>query len=396
MSTIDASPLPYAVAIVESDPRARTRLALLLGESIGEARTHASIDDLADSVPEGTPCLVILGPSHSDQFGLLQVERLTRSRREIGVVLVVDQLSTDTLQAALRAGVRDVVAGGDAAQLFEALTRVGETLSRMPRAPAAAPPVIEAVTGELGKVITIFSTKGGAGKSVLACNLALTLARRSDRPVVLVDADLQFGDVAVMLKLAPTHTIVDAVANLHRLDLPYLQSLLIRHSSGLLVLAAPIEPAFADQVSPANLLQVIDMLKTFCGHVVIDTRPMFDEMMLEVLEKSDDILLIAGLDLPNIKNVKLGLQTLRMLNLPMGKIHLVLNRANSKVHMDVAEVERTLQMKAAAQIPSDIVVPQSVNKGVPAVISAPKSGVARSIEQLSMMFIAPDQPKKRR
>src|SRR6185369_866751 len=115
------------------------------------------------------------------------------------------------------------------------------------------------------------------------------------------------------------------------------------------------------------------MLRTFAEYVIVDTPAYFNDVVLGLIEISDDVLLVAGMDIPNIKNVKIGLQTLRLLNTPMSKLRLVLNRANSKVKLDVGEVERTLQMKADALIPSDIIVPRSVNKGVPFVLDEPKS-----------------------
>jgi pilus assembly protein CpaE len=250
---------------------------------------------------------------------------------------------------------------------------------------------------QIGRMITVFSTKGGAGKSVVASNLAVALARKADGPVVLVDADLQFGDVAVMLKLTPQHTIVEAVSAIDRLDPQLLQSLLIRHEpSGVLVLPAPLEPAFADQVSASDMNKIVSILKTFCAYVVIDTPAHFNEVVLGLLEDSDDIVLIAGMDIPNIKNVKLGLQTLRLLNIPVSKLKLILNRANSKAKLDVGEVERTLGIKADALIPSDVAVPQSVNKGVPVLIDSPKAGVARSFEQLAELFNTADVKSARR
>ena len=122
------------------------------------------------------------------------------------------------------------------------------------------------------------------------------------------------------------------------------------------------------------MVQIVELLRTFCGYVVIDTPAYFNDVVLGLIEESDEVLLVAGMDIPNIKNVKIGLQTLRLLNMPMSKLHLVLNRANSKVKLDVSEVERTLQIKAESLIPSDVVVPQSVNKGTPVVLDAPKSG----------------------
>lgn len=247
------------------------------------------------------------------------------------------------------------------------------------------------------QVITVFSTKGGAGKSVVASNLAVLLAGRSEKPVVLVDADLQFGDIAVMLKLAPQHTVVDAVSSIDRLDVDRLKSLLATHQpSGLLVLPAPREPAFADQITAANMIEILNLLRSFAGYVVIDTPAYFNEVVLGLIEESTDLLLVAGMDIPNIKNVKIGLQTLRMLNTPMSKIHLVLNRANSKVKLDVAEVERTLQVKAECQLPSEIAVPQSVNKGTPVVIDAPRSAVSRSFEHLADLFSLPAEAKRKK
>jgi pilus assembly protein CpaE len=247
-----------------------------------------------------------------------------------------------------------------------------------------------------GRLITVFSTKGGAGKSVIAVNLAVTLARRSTRPVVLVDADLQFGDVAVMLKLAPQHTIVDAVNAIDKLDGPLLQSLLARHDpSELLVMPAPLEPAFADQIGSSQMLRIIELLRQTSEFVVVDAPAYFNDVVLGLIEASDDVLLVAGMDIPNIKNVKIGLQTLRLLNIPLSKLKLILNRANSKVKLDVGEVERTLGIKADCLVPSDVVVPQSVNRGTPVVLDAPKSGVAKSLEQLADIFISADAKRKR-
>jgi pilus assembly protein CpaE len=310
----------------------------------------------------------------------------------VGAILIAEQLTTEVLQQALRAGVRDVLPLQDMSQLAITVKRVGDMLSSGPsNVPAVMDPNGFGGAPEPsgnGQVITVFSTKGGAGKSMIACNVAVRLARQSDRPVALVDADLQFGDVAVMLKLAPQHTIVDAVGSIDRMDAGMLQSLLVTHEpSGLLVLPAPLEPAFADQIRGEEMVRIVEVLRSFCSHVVIDTPAYFNDVVLGLIEVSDDVLLVAGMDIPNIKNVKIGLQTLRLLNTPMSKLRLVLNRANSKVKLDVSEVEKTLQVKADALIPSDVVVPQSVNKGMPVVLAAPKAAVTRAIEQLADTFL---------
>ena len=382
-----------AVAVVDADQSARSRLAMQLGQG---ATPFASINDLASRLGS-IPVVIVLGPSFAGSPELAAVEQLLAARRDVGAIMVTNELSTEMLQRALRSGVKDVLqAPVEPVQLAEAVARVASGLVMAAPVPVA-PGVIEG-DGELGRVITVFSTKGGAGKSVVATNLAVTLARRAPRPVVLVDADLQFGDIAVMLKLSPQHTIVDAVSALDRLDMPLLQSLLIDHeSSGLKVLPAPLEPAFADQIGAPEMVRIVEMLRTFCSFVIIDTPAYFNDVVLGLIEVSDDVLLVAGMDIPNIKNVKIGLQTLRLLNTPMDKLRLVLNRANSKVKLDVGEVERTLGIQAQSLIPSDVVVPQAVNKGEPVVLSAPRSGVTQAINQLADIFLpaTADKRKKR-
>jgi pilus assembly protein CpaE len=162
------------------------------------------------------------------------------------------------------------------------------------------------------------------------------------------------------------------------------------------VLPGPLEPAFADQIGATEMVRIVEMLRTFCSYVIIDTPAYFNDVVLGLIEVSDDVLLVAGMDIPNIKNVKIGLQTLRLLNTPMDKIRLILNRSNSKVKLDVGEVERTLGIQAECLIPSDIVVPQSVNKGEPVVLSAPKSGVTQAMNQLADLFVKVPSDKRKR
>jgi pilus assembly protein CpaE len=372
------------VIVLDDDQAVRSRLAMQLGE---RAEAVGSLDAMTVQLG-GSPTVVVLGPSYGSSEALASAQAAVRGRPEVATVLVTDELTTELLQRALRSGVRDVLAAPVETQaLAESVDSIGTTLGPAPvTIDLSAPIITEPVEGR-GQVLTVFSTKGGAGKSVIAVNMAVSLAKRSDKPVVLIDADLQFGDIAVMLKLAPQHTIVDAVGSLDRLDPVLLQQYLVRHEpSGLYVLAAPLEPSFADQISAGEMVKIIEMLRGLCEWVVIDTPAYFNEVVLGIIEESDDVLLVAGMDIPNIKNVKIGLQTLRLLNVPMTKLHLVLNRANSKVKLDVGEVERTLQVKAEALVPSDVVVPQSVNKGTPVVLDSPKSGVAKSLEQLTSHF----------
>lgn len=410
------SPVRVAVAVVEPDDHQRARLVTMLGSSVS---AFAQLEELVARLSGGIGVVVVLGPSCADEATLAMSARISAQYPNVASVLVTDELTTALLQQALRAGVRDVVTvGNDPAVLAQSVQRVALTFDQVATAPAQAAvqasvaqdqPVSPAqpeipVRAEDGeppvdcKVITVFSTKGGSGKSVLATSLAVALARSTDKPVCLVDADLQFGDVAVMLKLAPRHTMADILPVVDRLDAPLLDSLLVTHEpTGLKVLPAPLEPAYADQISSAHLTKVIEVLRTFCAYVVVDTPSYFNDVVLGAVEASDKVVLLSGLDVPNIKNLKIGLQTLRLLETPEDKLLLALNRADSKVKLDVGEVERTLQFKATCLIPSDVVVPQSINKGETVITFAPKSGVAKAITQLAESFMpAVQRPKKRR
>ena len=385
LHSVETNASPLNVAVVDDDPKLRTRLAMQLGEA-SRATAFPSLAAVEERLAAG-PLVVVVGPSFATTAGMGEVSRLTRTRAGTEAVMVVHELSTEILQQAIRSGISDVLAlPAESGQLREAVDRAAEHLNVV-----ALPPSLTTVpTGapsDRGRIVTVFSTKGGAGKSFVATNLAGILARRNSKPVVLIDADLQFGDVAVMLGMAPAHTIIDAVNVMDRLDADLLKSLLIRHEpTGLYVLAAPIEPAFADSVSLPHMKRILEVLTSFCSHVVIDTPASFNDIVLGVLEEADDIVLMAGMDIPHIKNTKIGLQTLRLLHIPASKVKLTLNRANSKVKLDIADVERTLQMKADCLLPSDIAVPQSINKGVPIILDAPRSGVARNLERMADLF----------
>src|SRR5581483_9485775 len=336
-ATIDLAP-PYDLALVEPDPALRADLAADLGDR--DAAIFAEPGGLAERLVPGRRTVVVFGPSLADPVGLDEIDALTRTRPELGAILVVPELSTGLFREALRSGARDVLAFPvEPGAITESVDRVGRSLVG-----TAPPPPLEHT--EAGRIITVSSMKGGSGKTVVATNLAVTLARRSERPVVLVDADLQFGDVAVMLRLNAPHTIVDAIPAMDGLDAQFLRGLLVRHDPPrLLVLPAPLDPSLAERVGGPDMLRILEVLRSFCSYVVIDTPAQFNDVVLSVIEASDDIVVVAGMEIPNIKNTKLGLQTLQRLGVPESKLRLLVNRSNSKVQLDVKEVERTLGLK---------------------------------------------------
>jgi pilus assembly protein CpaE len=219
-------------------------------------------------------------------------------------------------------------------------------------------------------------------------NTALSLAQWGDPSrVVIIDADLQFGDVCISLQVDPKHTIVDAARDIDKLDEPLLESLIARHTSGMRVLSAPLEPSLADEVSTQVVVKTIGMLKRMFDYIVIDTAPFLDEPVLSILERSDVVLLVVDMDLPSVKNAKLALDTLRLIKFPFEKIKLVLNRVNSKARLDIDELERSLGLEVQAAVSSDKLVPRAVNEGEPVVSLYPRSRVARDLRSVARLVV---------
>jgi pilus assembly protein CpaE len=299
-------------------------------------------------------------------------------------MLVADEVTSDLLRRGMRAGVSDVLETPlDEPKIEAAIEQFGHDVLK--RQNVSVKPMASGEGAE-GRLVTITSAKGGSGKTVVATNVALLLNRIPDVKVCLVDADLQFGDVCLVLQLEPRFTMVNASHELHHLDGELLDSLLTEHPSGLKVLAAPLEPAFADDITTTGLMQMVDVLLENFDYVVIDTASMLDELILSLFEKSDDILMIVDMDLPSVKNAKLALETMRLLKFSTANVKLVMNRSNAKARLDNKEIESALKMRISAAVPSDAVVAASVNEGRPVVETDPKSKVAKGFESVATLI----------
>jgi pilus assembly protein CpaE len=382
---------PYDVAVVEPDPNLRTRLAV----ELSGAAQFETMEDLVQRLDPSRPVVAVFGPGFASPIGFQHVHRVTSSHTSLGVVFAVYELSTDILQQALRAGARDAVVIGGEASLNQSVDRVGQLLAGAATVRAQAP---AARTGNPGRLISVFSTKGGVGKTCVAINVAAAMARRSPEPVVLVDGDLQFGDVAVMLGLQAQNTVLDAAAAVQYGDLELTQTLASKDpTTGLLVLPAPIESMPADALLPGEMVSICAAMQAVAGHVVIDLPSVFNDYVLAVIEASDDVLLVGSMDIPSIKNLKIGMQQLDLQAVAGPKLKLVLNHANAKVKLDVKEIERVLGMSANFPIPDDLAVPISVNAGRPVVVDDPKAPVTRALECVADALLGPiEVPKKGR
>ena len=248
-----------------------------------------------------------------------------------------------------------------------------------------------------GRVVTVFSPKGGTGKTVTATNLAASFSKHAAKRTLLLDLDLQFGDAAIMLGIEPEKTIQDLVVAPGELDPEKLSGYTTRHSSGVDVLPAPIRPEDAELVTEQKLARLLEVAKESYDVIVVDTSPFFHGPMLATLDRTDDLLLVCGLDVPTIKNVRLSLQTLDLLSFPTERIRVVLNRANSNVGMKRGEVEAALEQRVRYEIPSDRAVPLAVNRGNPAVVSDPKADFSRAMREMakSLQPVEPSASKRK-
>lgn len=352
----------------------------------GRLPTVRSITEAVATIEGGELRMVLIGPSISNEEGIDAVRTLRNEDPSLILIAVADQVTSGLLRAAMRAGISEVIeAPLTEEKIEEAIKQFANDVLK--RKVAAVVPV--ATHQDEGQILVVMSAKGGSGKTVVATNLAILLTRFEGKKVALVDADLQFGDVCLVLQLEPRFTLVNAAHELHHLDSQLLESLLTDHPSGLKVMAAPLEPAFADDISTESLITVVTLLRETYDYVIVDTASMLDELLLSLLEKADVILQVVDMDLPSVKNAKLALETLRLLKFPTSKVKLILNRSNAKARLDDKEIEGALKMSISAAIPSDGAVAASMNEGRPVVESAPKSRVAKGFESVAELIAGP-------
>ena len=335
---------------------------------------NALIAALADRPDE---YVVILGPQIPVRDAGALAERMRGTHPSAGLVLIRQELTTTVFTTAMEEGIHSVVAEGDAAALRTAVERSRRTWEAI-HGPASA-------TGGSGKQITVFSPKGGVGKTTLAVNLAVVLAQGAGEGhrVCIVDLDLAFGDVAITLQVVPQHTIDEAIGSGENLDFALLQQLLTEHSENLSILAAPTRPDAKERI-PADLVgRTLTELRRHFEYVVVDTSPGFEEAVLQALDHTDELILVATLDVPAVKNMKMAIETLDLLDLVKENRHLVLNRADDAVGLAKHDVEGILKLPIDAAIPTDIAVASATNHGRPLVLAHPDHVVSRSIAELA-------------
>ena len=378
------------LVIADPDPLFAAEISAELGlvkeiEIISCEHVWDGVESLVAADP---PDLILFGPGWAKTRVLDGYKELRRQRPAPAAILVTAEYSTDLRRQAAEIGFTGVFGIPiDSTELLLCIRRIA----------AVGPPDRQDIPKVKGRFITVFSTKGGVGKTVIATNLAVALTAGSAARAIVVDLDLQFGDVGVMLKLLPKHTLHDLVG-LKSVDLGQLRALLTDFNEQVSAFVAPLQPELADLITPDVVRPVFAWLRQAADYVIIDTPPCFNDNVLGVLDETDELYLVTTLDLPSLKNIKLCLRTLQLLGFPREKTRLILNRVDRNVGLSPADVEAVFEEKVLVRIANDPAVPIAVNKGIPVLLDAPKAPASTAIFKLGEIITAgparPDDRKK--
>lgn len=370
-------------------------------ESIGKLLYFEKDIEVVASVGDGQtaiqkareihPHVILMDINMPGTDGIAATEGIVSVAPECEVIMMSVQGEADYLRRAMLAGAREYLikpfTGDELAGSIRHLYELSaDKRARMAAAltPPAPQPAVPAKPVGSGQLISIFSPKGGVGKTTIATNLAIGLKLLTGKKVALVDGNLAFGDVGVMLNLPNKSTIADLIPNMHALDMDLLDRIMVDHGSGVKVLLAPPRPELAELVAPDHLRAIATLLKQHYDYVVMDTLQSFEDMMLAVLDLSDRIILLTTLEMPAIKNIKLFLEVAEALHYSREKLMLVINRADSSGGILVEEVEQNIRFKVAASIVSSgQLMTTAVNQGVPVVVSQRDSAVSKNLLDLA-------------
>ncbi len=361
-------------------------------EVVGAARTGKEGIQLSNEL---NPDVVLMDINMPDIDGISATEIIRQKSPYIQVVILSVQGDQNYMRRAMLAGARDFLTKpptGD--DLISAIRRAGE-MSRAERSKgvqnyggsstggSAAGGVALTQISE-GKIVLVYSPKGGTGCTTIAVNLALAL-HNEDTRAVLVDCNLQFGDVAVFVNEQGKNTILDIAPRVDELDPDVIEDILVKHEpSGLRILAAPQRPELAERVSAEQLVKVLQFLRRMFAYVVIDTSPILTDIILSAIDASDVIVLVATQEIPAIKNSRLFLDLLQTMGIDKQRILFVMNRYDKRIAITPDRVGENLKQEVSTVIPMDekVVIP-SVNRGVPFMLDNKTQPVARGIFSLA-------------
>lgn len=327
---------------------------------------------------EFKPDIVLLSMEEPLARSLRTLEGMSLNNPDCPVVIVSSLGDREHLRRAMLAGARDyLVKPVSLDDLHNAVINVMET-RRKKKAQAAE----SSTEVRQSEIISVFGAKGGIGKTTLATNLAVAMAQQTKQRVALLDFDVQLGDVALMLNLAPERTIAEVLPMLDKVDLEMLRSYLTEHPSGVSVLPSPSRPEEAEGIGPSHIRKILETLTKGYDYIIIDTPPSFNDIVLAALDQSNLVLMVTTLDLPSIKRTKLSLAMMKSWHYPEGKVKLVVNHATSANGLSNRDIETAIDYPIFWKVPNDSAVADSAKMGKPFVQSHPTAKISMNLTNL--------------
>ncbi|KUG04649.1 type ii/iv secretion system atpase tadz/cpae, associated with flp pilus assembly [hydrocarbon metagenome] len=376
----------YLLNILEGDPDI---------DVIGEAERAGEVMEL---IAESKPEILIIDVNLADRDSLEVALDIKLDYPSTQVILIAEEEDIRLLKRAMQAGVREIMLRPlDVHELLSGIKQIAESYRRTMDSRKEIAESKEKIglskqqqVLKASQIITVFGNKGGVGKSIIAANLAVAAATRHKNEVALVDLDLQFGDISLMMNINPRKTIAELMQESGELTADLVDEYFYERS-GVKVLSAPHKPELGELVTSFGVETVLKICRQMYSYTIVDTPTFLDDTTLTALEMSDVVLLLISLDIPTIKNIKKGIDILESLKM-LPRTRLILNRSSSlSVGLEPGDVEKVLGMKIAASIPSDFkITVSSVNRGTPFLNMSPKAPISRSIMEL---FDTIDQSK---
>jgi pilus assembly protein CpaE len=369
------------VTLADQADRQLVESALENDSSLEVAGYADSLDDWRAFLEQPADVVIVASYGHDDGVAAM-VDHAVKHRPDRPVVIMSEASPNGFLRQAFELGADDVITLPQSAE--QVAFMLEKVIAR--RKGLAVPGKASA------PLIAVLGPKGGTGKTLIATNLAVALAQR-DANVVLVDLDLQFGDIGLALGLSPEATMYDLMRAGAPFDHEKLDRHLIKHSSGVKVLIAPTRPDQASAVSIEFLRDIYASLRTMCDAVIVDTPPGFTPEVIATIDASSEVCMVGMLDSLSLKNTKLGLETLDLMGYDTDRVSLVLNRADSRVGITPDDVSTIVGRGPDVSIPSDREIPRSINEGTPIVAARQASGAAKAFRELADRYAKTPAPK---
>ena len=388
------------ILIVDDVPETRENLRkLLFFESDMEVIGAATCGEEGIALSsEMKPDIVLMDINMPGIDGVTATQAITQQATACQVIMMSVQGETDYLRRSMQAGAREfLIKPFTSEDLTNSIRRVHELgASRRQSMPTGTTTASADIsdTGrqgkEQGKIITVFSPKGGTGCSTLAVNLAIGIRQsREELKVAIVDSCLQFGDVAVLLNLQSPHSIVDLTPHMDELDAELLENVMVSHHSGVRALLAPPRPEMADRVVASMMETVLQMLQNTYDYVIVDTASSLSDVTLTTLDAADRIILIVAPDIPAIKDSKLFFEVTDALEYPPSKTILILNKADPHNSIRAEDIQHSIKHPVSAQIPLDErTASLAANQGIPYIVSARTNKLGQATTTLVRLIIA--------